>query len=183
MCIRDSCLPFNAADLLIVDQMGKNISGGGMDANVVGRKFNYHRAVEEEYPKITRIYVRALTEATHGNAAGIGLADYAHTQLINTMDIEATNTNCLTASSPAGASIPIHYDTDRKVLDVALQTIGYVEPEQAKIIRIRNTLELEQMLVSESYDAEIQGRSDLSVLEPAQAIHFTPEGDLFPFEC
>jgi hypothetical protein len=174
-------LPVDYADLLIIDQIGKDISGAGMDSNVIGRKFYHHRAAEDEFPRITRIYVRDLTEATHGNAAGIGSAEYAHTQLINKMDVEATYTNCMTASSPAGASIPIHYDTDRKVLDRALQTIGYVNPEQAKVIRIHNTLDLEQMLISEAYYDEIQNRSDLTIFESAHNMEFTEEGNLFPF--
>ena len=174
-------LAFDDADLLIIDQIGKDISGAGMDTNVIGRKFFHHRAAEDEFPKITRLYVRDLTEVTHGNAAGIGLADYTHTQLIKKTDLEATYTNCITAGDPAGASIPIHYDTDKKVLDVALQTIGHVTPAQAKIIRIRNTLELEHLLVSEAYYDEIQCRSDLSILEPAHDIHFTSDGNLLPF--
>jgi len=174
-------LPFDYADLLIVDQIGKEISGGGMDTNVIGRKFYHHQAAEEEFPKITRIYVRDLTEATHGNASGIGLAEYAHTQLVKKMDYEATYTNCITAYAPAGASIPIHYDTDRKVLDVALQTIGYVKPEYAKAIRIRNTLDLDQLLVSEAYYDEIQRRSDLTIVEPAHDMEFSARGNLLPF--
>ncbi len=174
-------LPFNDVDLLIVDQIGKEISGGGMDANVIGRKFNNHKAVEDEYPKITRIYVRDLTEATYGNAAGIGIADYVHTQLIKKMDPEVTYANAMTANSPASASIPIHYSTDRKVLDAALQTIGYVEPEQAKVIRIRNTLDLEQMLVSEAYYDEMQDHTDLKIVEPAHDMVFSEEGNLLPF--
>lgn len=174
-------LPFDDADLLIIDHIGKDISGAGMDTNVIGRKFFHHRAAEDEFPKITRIYVRDLTEITHGNAAGIGLADYTHTQLIKKMDLEATNTNCITAGDPAGASIPIHYDTDKKVLNVALQTIGDVSPEQAKIIRIRNTLELEHLLVSETYYDEIQSRSDLAIIDPAHDMAFTREGDLLPY--
>jgi hypothetical protein len=174
-------LPFGYVDLLIVDQLGKEISGSGMDTNVIGRKFSHHQAAENEFPKITRIYVRDLTEATHGNAAGIGLAEYAHTRLIKKMDYEATYTNCITAYDPVGASIPIHYDTDRKVLDVALQTIGYIQPEQAKVIRIRNTLDLKQMLVSEAYNDEIQGRSDLTIVEPAHDMEFSDEGNLLPF--
>jgi hypothetical protein len=174
-------LPFKYADLLIIDQIGKEISGGGLDPNVVGRKFNYHRAAPDEFPKVTRIYVRDLTEATHGNAAGIGLADYAHTQVIKKMDAETTYTNAITASCPASASIPIHYDTDSKVLDVALQTIGYVQPEDARIIRINNTLALEHLLVSEAYAKEIQNRPNLIIMKPAHEMEFTEEGNLLPF--
>ena len=173
-------LPFDYIDLLIVDQIGKDVSGSGMDTNVIGRKFNLHRAIEDEFPKITRIYVRGLTPETHGNATGIGSAEYTHTSLINQMDVEATYTNCMTGNNPAAGALPIHFDTDRKVLDAALQTIGYVKPEQAKIIRILTTVALEHVLVSEAYHDEIQQRPDLTIIEPAQAMAFSEDDNLLP---
>jgi len=174
-------LPFEQVDLLIIDQIGKNVSGTGMDTNVIGRKYNDHRAVEGEFPKITRIYVRDLTEETHGNATGIGIAEYTHTQLVNKIDYESTYINCTTGNHPSGAAIPIHYDSDKKVLDVALNTVGYVQPENARVIRIRDTMDLGEILVSEAYQAEIEGRKDLSIIEPAQDMKLTEEGNLLPF--
>lgn len=174
-------LPFSTVDLLIVDYIGKNISGSGMDTNVIGRKPGIHQITANEFPRITRIYARDLTEETHGNATGIGLADFAHAQIIAKMDKNITYTNCITSNGLIGAFIPIHYATDRKVLENAFQTLGLVEPEQAKVIRIHNTLELDELLVSEAYLAEIQQRSDVSILEPAHEIQFTKEGNLLPF--
>ena len=90
-----------------------------MDTNVVGRKYHEHHAAEKEFPKITRIYVRDLTEATHGNASGLGVAEYCHQQVVDKMDREITYINCMTGNAPAGATIPIYYETDRKVLEAS----------------------------------------------------------------
>jgi hypothetical protein len=174
-------LPFDYVDLLIIDAIGKNISGSGMDTNVVGRKYHDHCAAEKEYPKVTRIYVRSLTGATHGNAAGIGTAEFAHQRVIEQLDRETTYINCLTGNSPQGAAIPIYYDTDRKCLDVALGTVGFVEPEDARVVRIRNTLDLGEVLVSEKYLAEVEQREDLELLESLGEIRFDGKGDLLPF--
>jgi hypothetical protein len=174
-------LPFQHVDLLIIDKIGKNISGSGMDTNVVGRKYFPDRAADDEFPKVTRIYVRDLTEETHGNATGIGIAEFTHTQLVNKIDYEFTYINCLTGNYPKGACIPIHYDTDRKVLDEALRTVGYIRPEDARVIRIRDTLDLKELLVSEAYEAEMKGRDNVSLVKPAQEMAFTGDGNLLPF--
>ena len=174
-------LPFNQVDLLIVDEIGKNISGSGMDTNIVGRKYFDHRAAEKEYPKVTRIYVRDLTEVTHGNASGIGTAEYTHRRVVEKMDRELTYINCMTGNSPAGAAIPLYYDTDSRCIEAELTTVGLVEPENARVIRIRNTLDLAEVLVSEAYLSEMEKREELSVAEPASDMEFDANGDLLPF--
>ena len=174
-------LPFQQVDLLIVDQMGKDISGTGMDTNVIGRKDYLYPCSEEVFPKVTRIYVRDLTRKTHGNATGIGIADYTHTRLVNKTDFDSTYINCLTGDNPKAAAIPVHYNTDSKVLDVALKTVGYVQPENARVIRIRNTLDLKEIMVSEAYQAEMIGRDDLEIIEPVQEMSFGEDGNLLPF--
>ena len=171
-------LPFEQIDLLVVDEMGKNISGAGMDTNVIGRKYNDHAATEKEHPKVTRIYVRNLTEETHGNASGLGSAEYTHKRLVDGMDREITYINCMTGNHPSGASIPIYYDSDRQVLDAAIKTVGLVEPEQSKVVRIHNTLELGEVLVSEAYLPEVEKRDDLTLVEGAAAMEFDANGDL-----
>ena len=171
-------LPFDRVDLLVIDAMGKNISGSGMDTNVVGRKYNDHAAAEKEFPKVTRILVRGLTPETHGNAAGIGMAEYCHKRLVDAMNVEATVINCMTGNAPSGAAIPVHFATDRECLEKALQTVGFVEPQNARVLRIRNTLHLGELLVSEAYEKELAGRDDLSVLAPAADMEFDAQGDL-----
>ena len=174
-------LPFDRVDLLIIDEIGKEISGSGLDTNVVGRKYYDHCAAEKEYPKVTRIYVRGLTEATHGNAAGIGNVEFVHSRAVEQMDQEITYINCLTGNAPQGAAIPLHHGTDRKCLDVALGTVGFVEPQDARIVRIHNTLELAEVLVSEAYQSEIEQREDLSIVEPVAEMEFDGSGDLLAF--
>ena len=171
-------LPFETVDLLIVDEIGKNISGAGMDTNVVGRKFHDNHAAEKEYPKVTRILVRGLTEETHGNASGIGTAEYAHKRAIEEMDREITYINCMTGNHPSGAHIPLYFDTDRICIDRALETVGLVEPKNAKVLRIHNTLELAEVLVSEAYLPEVEKRDDLEVIGEAEDMPFDANDDL-----
>ena len=161
-------LPFDEVDLLIVDAIGKNISGAGMDTNVVGRKFHDNHAADKEYPKVTRILVRNLTEETHGNASGIGIAEYAHKRAIEEMDREITYINCMTGNHPSGAHIPLYFDTDRICIEKALETVGLVVPENAKVLRIHNTLELGELLVSEVYRSEVEQREDLEIIAEAE---------------
>ncbi len=174
-------LPFGQVDLLIVDRIGKNISGTGMDTNVIGRKDYLYPCKEEVYPKVTRIYVRDLTEETHGNATGIGIADFTHERLVKKTDLSITYLNCITGGNPKAGALPVHYDSDRRVLEAALNTIGYVEPAAAKVIRIRHTLDLKDLLVSEAYQEEMVGREDLTLVHPPAAMAFDERGDLLPF--
>ena len=174
-------LPFERIDLLIVDEIGKNISGAGMDTNVIGRKFLDHCAAEKEFPKVTRIFVRDLTEETHGNASGLGTAEFTHKRLVDKMDREATYVNVITGSHPSSGSIPLYCDTDRKVLDVALQTVGLVEPEDTRVVRIHNTLDVAEILASEAYAAEVEKRADLTMVDPPGEMAFDRNGDLLSF--
>ena len=171
-------LPFDNVDLLIVDEIGKNISGAGMDTNVVGRKFHDNHAAEKEYPKVTRILVRGLTPETHGNASGIGTAEYAHRRAVDEMDREITYINCMTGNHPSGAHIPLYFDTDQICIEKALETVGLREPGEERILRIHNTLDLGELLVSEAYRAEVEAREDLSIVNEAAPMPFNISGDL-----
>ena len=175
-------LPFDQIDVLVVEEMGKNISGAGMDTNVIGRKYYDHKAAEKEYPKVTRIAVRSLTEETHGNASGIGMADYIHSRILDQIDLEATAINTMTGNHPSAGAVPICFDSDRKVLEAALSTCGLVEPPDARVMRIRNTLDVEEILVSEACEKEVARRDELSVVEPPREMQFDTNDDLLPFE-
>jgi hypothetical protein len=157
-------LPFKTADILLLDQLGKNISGSGMDTNVVGRKYNDHVAAEHEWPKIKRIIIRDLTEATHGNATGIGMAEFCRTRCIEKMDVNITRINCLTGGHPTAAMAPLDYPTDRECLDAALPTIGLTEPAQAKLMWAHNTLDVAEVECSVAYMNEARERSDLRII-------------------
>lgn len=157
-------LPFKQVQLLIIDKIGKNISGSGMDTNIVGRKYNDHAATENDDVKVKRIFIRGLTEETHGNACGLGMAEFTNKRTVDKVDANITKINSLTGAHPSAASIPVHYDTDREVLENALQCVGLVEPENAKVVQIKDTLHLGEVLVSEAYLAELSARPDLEVM-------------------
>ncbi len=155
-------LPFDEVDLLIVDRIGKNISGVGMDANVVGRKFNDHAATEQDQTKCRRIFVRSLTEETCGNGTGIGLAEFTTQRCVDQIDHEMTRINCITGNHPEAAMIPVTLPNDALAVDSALQTIGMTEPEDARVIQISDTLHLSKLRVSEAYFEAVRNSSHLS---------------------
>jgi hypothetical protein len=171
-------LPFDHVDLLLVDRIGKNISGTGLDTNVVGRKFNDHHAVEGELPKIKTIALRGLTPETHGNAVGLGIAEFCKSQLVRETDLAATRLNAIVASHVSAAMPPLDYETDREMLHVALGTVGLVEPAQARLLWIRNTLDLAEVECSAAYLDEAQRRDDLEVLSPLRDLPFDAAGNL-----
>jgi hypothetical protein len=175
-------LPFERVDILLIDEIGKNISGAGMDTNVVGRKFYDHRAAEDELPKVKRIAIRGLTPETHGNAAGIGMAEFCTTRTIEQVDWNITKINCLTGGHITGAAAPAHYETDREVLESALAAIGLVEPPDAKILWIKNTLHLAEVECSAAYWNDAQQRDDLEILTEPREFQFDERGDLVLFE-
>ncbi|MGV2338085.1 MAG UNVERIFIED_CONTAM: nickel-dependent lactate racemase [Planctomycetaceae bacterium] len=144
-------LPFNDVDLLIVDRIGKNISGVGMDANVVGRKFNDHAATPQDSTRCRRILVRGLTKETGGNGTGIGMAEFTTRRAVETIDPVVTRINCITGNHPEAAMIPITFDTDREAVEAALTTIGMIAPQDARIIQIADTLHLTRVRVSAAY--------------------------------
>jgi hypothetical protein len=171
-------IPFDDIDILIVDAMGKNLSGSGMDTNVIGRFYNM-AAREPARPRIKRVYVRELTKESLGNACGIGLADFAHQDVVDRMDVGATNTNCLTAVNPEKARIPIVCTTDRQALDFCFGTIGLTAPEDARVVRIHNTLDLTELEISQTLMLLAQGRPDLE-LTGAAPMEFDAGGKLRP---
>ncbi|MCB2168878.1 MAG: nickel-dependent lactate racemase [Deltaproteobacteria bacterium] len=174
-------IPYPDIDLLIIDEIGKNISGTGMDSNVIGRKYHEHCAAPDELPRITRIYVRDLTEETHGNATGIGMADYTTKRLVENADWNITYINCLTGNRPALASIPIPFENDREALEKGLLTVGYKQPEDTRIVRIRNTLDTREVWASKAYLAETESRDDLSIIQSPIDMTFDEVGNLTPF--
>jgi hypothetical protein len=171
-------LPFDEIDLLMIDEIGKNISGTGMDTNVIGRKHNDHQAVDNEFPKVRRIFVRSLTRETQGNATGIGLAEFCTRRVLEQMDVEKTRINCLTAGHISAAMLPMDFPTDRDVLDAALPTIGLREPTDARLVWIRNTLDVREVECSVAYLLQARERPDLEVLTPPRELPFRSDGSL-----
>jgi hypothetical protein len=171
-------LPFERADVLLVDRIGKDISGVGLDPNVVGRKFNDHRALENESPQVKRITLRGLTPATHGNAIGVGLAEFCRRQLLQAADWHATRLNVLTSGRISAAMPPLDYETDREMLAAALGTIGLTEPPDARLLWIPDTLHLTEVECSAAYLAEARERPDLKILTPPRDLAFDTTGNL-----
>src|SRR5438552_2943256 len=164
-------LPFSPIDVLIVEQMGKNISGSGMDSNVIGRPTNPHEPFPND-PKILWIVALDLTDESYGNATGIGNADFTTRRVVDKIDMKATLINCITACTPNGAKVPATYDTDREAIETALSCIGLTPPERARVIRVRNTLMLGEIEVSEALLPEVAKRETLTRLGAAVALPF-----------
>ncbi len=175
-------LPFSKAELLIIEEFGKNISGSGMDTNVVGRKFLNHQAAEDEFPKIKRIWIRGLTEDTHGNAAGIGGAEYCSQKVLDQIDLKITRINCITGGSPVGAMLPVSYDTEKEILESALSTVGLVTPENSGIMWIQNTLQVAEVECSACYLEEARDRKDLEVISELRDLAWNEQGNLAPLK-
>lgn len=175
-------LPFADIDLLVVDQIGKNISGTGMDPHVIHRRVEGYSAalhhVEGPPPRIRRIFVRGLAPESHGNAIGIGLADFTTDRLVNAMDAQATFLNALTALNLHGAKIPMHFATDRECLARAMQSLALPDARAARVVRIRDTLSLETMEASAALWEEALGQPNLQVLHPPAPWLFDGAGDL-----
>lgn len=160
-------------DLLILDEIGKDISGTGMDTNVVGRML-IHGEPEPDSPEITRLYARSLTEETHGNANGIGLADFAHVDAVEDVDLTTTYINNVSGGQPERGRIPLACPSDRVALHLAYSTTGVADPGEMRIARIRNTLEPDDLQVSAPVARDLADREGVSVgdLEP-----LTMDGD------
>ncbi len=171
-------LPFQTADVLLIDRIGKEISGTGLDPNVVGRKFNDHKAVADEFPKIKRIAVRDLTEASRGNAIGLGIAEFCRSQLLERIDWSATRLNGLISGHIAAVMTPLDYATDREMLSAALRTIGLAKPPDARLLWISDTLHLGEMECAAAYLDEARQRGELEILTPLRELPFDAKGNL-----
>ncbi|MBD3213123.1 MAG: DUF2088 domain-containing protein [Candidatus Lokiarchaeota archaeon] len=164
-------IPFNDLDLLIIDEMGKNIFGTGMDTQITGKKPNSEMDVQW-------VFVRDLTEETHGNAQGIGLADFTTKRLVDKIDFLQTYENALTAYRTDSPKIPIFLPTDEQVLNKIIDVAGINNPSEFRIVWIKNTLELGKMLVSEALFDEIESKSTLNSVGEIEDIQFDKQGFL-----
>jgi len=170
-------LPFNEIDLLIVDEMGKNISGVGFDPNITGRNRDL-LGVFDHPARIKRLFVRDLTDQSKGNAIGIGLADLTTKRLVDKIDYAATYKNCITGISLEKGAVPMYFEDDRQAIEVALDSIGLISPRRSKIVRIQNTLRLDVVGVSEIYLNELHHRSDVDILTEIEPMGFDRQDNL-----
>ena len=177
-------LPFDEIDLLIVDEIGKNISGSGMDPNVVNRRIHGYSSLpmrgDRTSPFIRRIFVRDLSTETHGNAIGIGMADATTSRLVQKTDHQATNVNALTALTPQSAKIPITFDTDREAIEKMLDTLPISDFRNSRIVRILDTLAVAEMEISEPLWLERATNSNWTALNELREMEFDENGNFAP---
>jgi hypothetical protein len=175
-------LPFETIDVAVLDAMGKNISGSGMDTNVIGRMM-IRGSAEFERPRITNIAVLDVTDASHGNAIGVGLADFIPFRILEKIDLRAAYINAMTSGlgGPQRGQLPMAMPTDRDAVAAAILTCGRADPEEVSLVRLHSTLDLEELLVSESLRGQVEGRSDLEITGPARPLEFDADGRLGPW--
>jgi hypothetical protein len=167
-------LPFDAMDVLVIDEIGKNISGDGADPNVTGR---YPTPYATGGPEVERMVFLGLTKETGGNANGLGAADVVTERLVSGMDRPTTYLNALTSTAPNPVKIPMVMPTDRMAIAAALTMCAGVSPPKAKLVRIENTLKLRRMWASEALLGEVDGEK-LRVIEEPLQMRFDEEGTL-----
>jgi hypothetical protein len=168
-------LPSDNMDLLIVDWMGKDISGAGMDTNIIGR-IEIRGEREPDRPRIKAIFTRDLTAKSHGNALGVGLADVISRRLYDKIDFQSTLENAYTSSFLSRAKVPIVAESDEQAVDIALRAGGAVAQGQEKIMRIRDTLRLDEIYVSEGLLGELRSQPNIEITGRS-AVLIDPTGD------
>ena len=165
-------------DILILDEIGKNFSGTGMDTKVVNRDIDGSPNPWPELVRIERVFVRDISSGSYGNAVGIGLADVVHDRLLEKVDWNATQINSLTASTPTGIRTPIHFPSDQECLEKIGTTVGRLDPAEVNCGWFKNSLELSFMKLSENMRSEIQRNPTLEILGPAEPMEFDAAGNL-----
>ena len=168
-------IPFEQLDVLVVDWIGKNISGSGMDPNVIGM---WRRLGGERKPDYKRIVARDVTPESHGNATGVGWADFTTQRLVDQIDRQAMYMNCITANAPDIARIPITAVSDREAIELAIKTATPGGP--VRLARVHSTLRLEEMYVSEVLLDEVRTTPTLEVLDDPAPLQFDAAGRLGP---
>lgn len=174
-------LPIDDIDLLLVERMGKEISGSGMDTNVIGR-MAVRGEPEFDKPRVQWLAVFDLTEEAHGNAAGLGLADFTIKKLVDKIDMNAFYANVITSGFLERGKIPLTMANERETVDLALRLLGGVAPEQARVVRIWDTLHLGHLQVSESLLAEVTKKDGVKIVSQPEEMGFMPDGSLKPID-
>jgi hypothetical protein len=169
-------LPVRDIDLLVIQEIGKNISGTGMDTNIVG---GIQDSGDFGQPKIKKILVLDITEESQGNAIGVGIAHMITEKLYNKINYKAMNTNAITSTLMERARVPIIFQTEQEAIEAGLKTIWNLPGIPPRIIIIRNTLKLDEMYVSEAIWGEIKDKQNILSIGNWEEMHFNELGDLF----
>ncbi|WP_436927574.1 DUF362 domain-containing protein [Halosimplex amylolyticum] len=165
-------LPYEDIDVLVVDRLGKDVSGQGMDTNVTGRRHFTISEPEPESPDVKRVFARGLTAKTKGNAMGMGAADFVHTDLLDELETEKSLINAITASTVRGVRLPPVVETDRAGLVAALGTVGTRASRSPRVLRVTDTMHLKRCYASAPLVEEAREREDLRVAEEPAPIEF-----------
>jgi hypothetical protein len=165
-------------DILILDEIGKDISGAGMDTKVVNRSVNGESNPWPDEARIERIFARDLSANSYGNAAGVGMAEVIHDRLLHKIDWNPTQINSLTASTPTAIRTPIHFSSDRECLERIAPTVGKVELSEVTYGWIKNTMELGFLKLSENLRGEIRKNPMLEIVGEAEEMEFDAAGNL-----
>jgi hypothetical protein len=171
-------IPVRHLDILILDEIGKNISGAGMDTKVVNRSVTGLYNPWPDTPVIERVYVRDISDISYGNGVGLGMADVVHDQLLEKIDWVPTRINSLTASTLAPIRTPIHFPTDRQCLEAIIPTVGKFDVGDVTICRIRNTMQVNRALVSENLLPQIRSNPVCEILEGPMPFEFDSDGNV-----
>lgn len=177
-------LPFDMAHVLVIQQIGKNISGSGMDPNICGRFVRSNGPAYTDHPVIQHIAVLDLTPETHGNASGIGLGELMSLRVLQKIDLPSTYANCMTASHLAGAMLPVVMENDRATIAAAIKTATRWTPETIRLAIIHNTLHIGELWVSPALLDEVRQRGYVEVSPNASPIEFDADGNIIsPITC
>jgi hypothetical protein len=162
-------------DILVVDQIGKNFSGDGADPNISG---TYCTPYASGGPEFQRYVILDLSEETHGNAIGLGLADFTTKRVYDKTDFDATYPNALTATVTIGVKVPMVLKSDREALKAAIFCCTGIDKTKPKIVRIRNTSHIEEIMISEALLEEASKHPDMKILEGPKELPFDKDGNL-----
>lgn len=171
-------IPVPELDILILDEIGKDVSGAGMDTKVVNRSVHGEYNPWPDTPRIERIYIRGLSDNSYGNGVGLGMADVVNDRLLDRIDWHPTRINSLTASTPAAIRTPIHFPSDRECLERIVPTVGKVDLRDVTFGWIKNSLELTVLKLSENLRKAMKTNPILEILGPAEPMEFDEEGNL-----
>jgi len=170
-------LPVDNIDLLIIQEMGKNFSGTGIDTNIIGRA-RIQGVLEPTKPSIKRIVVLDLSEESHGNATGVGMADFVTQRLVDKLDRKAMYLNCLTSTFVVRAAIPMFFDTEKELIEAALYSLCSIPIDKLRVVVIPNTLFLSECLISEALLEEVTDTARFEIYNDTQEVSFDEQGNL-----
>jgi len=169
-------LYFDSLDVLIIDEIGKNISGTGFDNNVIGR---YHTPYASGGPTISKVVTLDITDVSHGNGNGLGILDFTTRRAFDKFSFEQSYPNALTSTVPMSVKIPMVLRNDKQAIQAAIKTCNILDKTKVRMVRFKNTLRLGEIEVSENLIEEVKQNSNLEILSSAYGLEFNEQGNLF----